>query len=189
MHRFGPAASLLCSLTLLPSCGTTPQTVNAREGRQAAAFGRPTVFALTEGEHRMVLGRRPLFIKIDSATVGSRTLMAGYEEIPPGDSVRVHHHLAEDELVFVHRGEVDVTLNNASKRATAGTTVFIPRGTWIGLRTVGRDTAGFFFAFNAPGFEKCLRLLAPAPGERFSPLVGDALRQATASCHWELRSP
>jgi hypothetical protein len=48
------------------------------------------VFARGEGERRLMRGSRPLFIVADSATVGSRTLMAGYEDVPPGDSGRTH---------------------------------------------------------------------------------------------------
>jgi FkbM family methyltransferase len=90
-------------------------------------------------------GTRPLFIVADSATVGSRTLVAGYEDVPSGDSGRAHMHLEEDEILFVHRGEMEILLGDSAYRAAAG----------------------------APGFEKCLRALSAPPGEQYVPLEGD----------------
>lgn len=104
-------------------------------------FGRPAVLARNEGEARMLQGRKPIWIKVDPKTLGSTTLTVGMEDIPPGDSIGVHKHLQEDEIVFVHRGEVDVTLGDTIVRAHAGATAFIPRGTWIGFRVEGADTA------------------------------------------------
>ena len=82
------------------------QTINRdhSSSRHTLSVGRPTVFARGEGEKPLMRGSRPLFIVADSATVGSRTLMAGFEDVPPGDSGRTHRHLEEDELIFVHRG-------------------------------------------------------------------------------------
>jgi oxalate decarboxylase/phosphoglucose isomerase-like protein (cupin superfamily) len=132
-------------------------------------------------------GSRPLFIVADSATVGSRTLMAGYEDVPPGDSGRTHMHLEEDELIFVHRGTLDVLLDDKAHRVGAGASVFIPRRTWVTFRTVGPDTGGFWFVFNAPGFEKCLRALSARPGERFVAPSRDAVDSVSRECHWQLK--
>jgi mannose-6-phosphate isomerase-like protein (cupin superfamily) len=148
-------------------------------------YGRPTVFAPGKGEHRLMRGTRPLFIVADSTTVGSRTLTAGYEEVPPGDSGRAHMHLEQDEMLFVHRGTLDVFLDSTTYRAVAGTTVFIPRHTWIGFRPVGPDTAGFFFVFNAPGFEKCLRALSVRPGEQYVALEKAAFEKVRQECHYQ----
>ena len=152
------------------------------------SYGRPTVFAPGEGEQRVMRGTRPLFIVADSTTVGSKTLVAGYEDVPPGDSGRAHMHLEQDEIIFVHRGTLDVLLDSATYRAAAGSTVFIPRRTWVGFRTVGRDTAGFFFVFNAPGFEKCLRTLSARPGEQFVTPSSEAFEQVSRECHFKLKN-
>jgi oxalate decarboxylase/phosphoglucose isomerase-like protein (cupin superfamily) len=132
-------------------------------------------------------GSRPLFIVADSATVGSRTLVAGSEDVPPGDSGRTHMHLEEEELIFVHRGILDVLLGDTTYRAGAGASVFIPRYTWVTFRTVGSDTAGFWFVFNRPGFEKCLRALSTAAGQEFLSLPREAFEQVSRECHWQLR--
>lgn len=178
--------ALFCALAVgcIPA-STASRPAPATEG---ASFGRPTVFGPGAGERLMMRGSRPLFITADSATVGSRTLMAGYEDVPPGDSVRAHRHLGEDEIIFIHRGTVDVLLGETTRRAGAGTSVFIPRGTWIGMRVVGVDTAGFFFVFNAPAFEKCLRMLSAQPGEEFRLPSREVVQRTSHECHMELMS-
>ena len=131
----------------------------------------------------MLQGRKPIWIKVDPQTLGSRTLTVGMEDMPPGDSIGVHKHLQEDEVVFVHRGEVEVTLGDSILRATAGGTVFIPRGTWIGFRVKGTDTATIVFAFNSPGFEKCLRFLSAPAGAAFVSPPAQVVAAARRECH------
>ena len=156
--------------------------------RQAPSHGRPTVFKRGEGEERWMRGTRPLFIVADPVSVGSQTLMAGYEEVPPGDSGRTHKHLMDDEILFVHRGLVDVLLGDSTHRVGSGATIFIPRGTWVSFRAVGADTAGFFFVFNAPGMEKCLRMLSARRGHTFVPPAPAVLQRVNRECHWVLKS-
>ena len=170
----------------LASCGGDAPR-NQVESDNSLGYGRPTVFAHGEGEQRMMRGTRPLFIVADSATVGSRTLMAGYEDVPPGDSGRSHLHREEDELIFVHRGTLDFLLGNKSYRAAAGATVFIPRRTWVTFRAVGSDTAGFWFVFNRPGFEKCLRALSAHLGEPFVAPTKESFERVSRECHWQLK--
>jgi quercetin dioxygenase-like cupin family protein len=170
-------------LALAVNCARAPAPAAA-----GTDFGRPTVFGPGEGEQRLMRGTRPLFIVTDSVTAGSRTLMAGYEEVPPGDSGRTHMHLHQDEIIFVHRGELEVRLADSSYRAVAGTTVFIPRGTWIGFRVTGADTAGFFFVFNEPAFEKCLRVLSAHPGERYVAPSPTALARVGHECGWTTKA-
>ncbi len=171
---------------LLAGCESDTSERADVDGRPG--YGRPNVFASCEGEQRLMRGTRQLFIVADSTTVGSQTLVAGYEDVPPGDSGRAHMHLEQDEIIFVHRGTLDVLLDTATYRAAAGSTVFIPRRTWVGFRTVGRDTAGFFFVFNAPGFEKCLRVLSARPGEQFVPPLKEAFEQVSRECHFKLKT-
>jgi uncharacterized cupin superfamily protein len=172
----------------LASLTTRCNSVGARPSMGAndppGDFGRPTLFVRGQGEQRLMRGSRPLFIVADSATVGSRSLVAGYEDVPPGDSGRIHMHLGEDEILFVHRGELEVRLADSTYRAGAGATVFVPRGNWIGFRAAGTDTAGFFFVFNTPGFEKCLRALSARPGERYVPPDAPAMERTSRECHW-----
>jgi quercetin dioxygenase-like cupin family protein len=89
----------------------------------------PTVFQADEGDRWMLLGKKPLMFKVDPLTAGSETLMVGTEEMPPGNRIP---HLYEDEVIFVHKGAVRLTLAGQQYDAGTGATVFIPHGNWIG---------------------------------------------------------
>jgi quercetin dioxygenase-like cupin family protein len=182
--RRPPHLGILFLLTLLPSCSSASHPPAQGHGDGATAdFGRPAVVARTEGEARMLQGRKPIWIKVDPQTLGSRSFTVGMEDIPPGDSIGVHKHMTEDEIVFIYRGAVQVTLGDSSHRALAGGLVFIPRGTWIGFHTTGADTATIVFMFNTPGFEKCLRFLSSPVGRPFVPAPPAEVAAARKECH------
>ena len=141
------------------------------------------MLARAEGEARMLQGRKPIWIKVDPQTLGSRSFTVGMEDMPPGDSIGVHKHMQEDEVVFVHRGVVQVTLGDSQYRAQAGGLVFIPRETWIGFHVLGTDTATILFMFNTPGFEKCLRFLSSPVGTAFVPRSPADVATARKDCH------
>jgi mannose-6-phosphate isomerase-like protein (cupin superfamily) len=175
-----PILFALPLVALAASCTPGPST-------SSISYGRPTVFGRGEGEQRLMRGTRPLFIVADSATVASKTLVAGYEDVPPGDSGLTHMHRHEDELIFVHRGQLDIRLGDSTYRAAAGATIFVPRGTWIGFRAAGTDTAGFLFVFDKPAFEKCLRALSARPGERYVAPAASALASIDQACDWVVK--
>jgi quercetin dioxygenase-like cupin family protein len=155
----------------------------APTGDSLPTFGRPAVLTREQGEARMLQGRKPIWIKVDPQTLGSRSFTVGMEDIPPNDSIGVHKHLQEDEVVFIHRGQVEVTLGDSDYHAQAGGLGFIPRGTWIGFHTLGADTATIVFLFNTPGFEKCLRFLSSPVGTVFVPRPPAAVAAARKDCH------
>jgi oxalate decarboxylase/phosphoglucose isomerase-like protein (cupin superfamily) len=67
----------------------------------------------------MLLGDKPLIFKVDPLSTGSDALIVGTEEMPPGNKIPTHKHLHEDEVIFVHKGAVRVTL--AGREYDAGT--------------------------------------------------------------------
>ena len=178
-------AVALVLLLSVPACGRPRTQGDTAEPPQGipASFGRPAVLGRGKGEFRVFQGRRPLWIKVDPQTLGSRSFTAGMEDLPPGDSIGVHKHLQEDEIVFVHRGMLEVTLGDSIRQAEAGGLVFIPRGTWIGFRVQGPDTATIVFMFNTTGFEKCLRFLSAPYGKQFVRPSAAAIATARESCH------
>lgn len=183
MARFIPVRVVMLT-ACLAACSRPPSSRVAHGGgADSIDGGRPAILARGEGEHRLLQGYRPLFITVDPLTVGSPTLMAGLSDIAPGDSIPVHKHLGEEEILFIHRGAVEVTLGDETRPAAAGATVFIPRGTWVGLRVVGTDTATTLSVFSTPAFEKCLRAQSVRPGESFVRPSAKALEAARHECH------
>ena len=139
---------------------------------------RPTVIPAGGGERRLMRGgTAPLLIKIDPTNTGSRHMVLGSSDLPPGDAIGVHRHLQEDEIIVITRGTARVQLGREITTASAGATVFSPKGTCIGVTNVGADTLSNFFVFSAPGFERALRAVSSAPGEPPKPLTPQ-LRQS-----------
>ena len=120
----------------------------------SAAGPRPAVIGPTEGERRFLRGGTPrLLIKVDPVTTGSRRMVLGSSDRPPGDAIDRHRHLREDEIILVTRGTARVQLGRRQFTAAAGATVFIPRGTCVAVANAGTDTLTNVFIFSSPGFE------------------------------------
>src|SRR5690242_16098224 len=133
---------------------------------------QPTVIPADGGEKRFLRGgTAPLLIKVDPINTGSRRMVLGSSDLPPGDAIGVHRHLQEDEIIVITRGTARVQLGKQFMTAPAGATVFRPQGTCIGVVNVGSDTLSNFFVFSAPGFERALRAVSSAQGEPPKPLT------------------
>jgi quercetin dioxygenase-like cupin family protein len=155
----------------------------ASNDRIAAKEPTPTVFQAEEGDRWMLLGDKPLIFKVDPVSTGSNTLVVGTEEMPPKNRIPTHKHLHEDEVIFVHKGAVKVTLNNRSYEAGTGATVFIPRGNWIGVENASTETASILFFFDKPAFENCLRAMSSRPGQKFRAPSADKMKAVREECH------
>ena len=145
---------------------------------------RAAVIPADGGEKRFLRGgTAPLLIKVDSANTGSRHMVLGSSDLPPGDAIGVHRHLQEDEIIVITRGTARVQLGHQFMTASAGATVFIPQGTCIGVTNVGADTLSNFFVFSSPGFERALRAVSSAPGEPPKPLTPQIRQAAFHDAH------
>jgi quercetin dioxygenase-like cupin family protein len=143
-----------------------------------ALLPQPAVIPAGGGEKRFLRGgTAPLFIKVDPVNTGSRRMVLGFSDLPPGDAIGIHRHLQEDEIIVITRGTARVQLGKRFTTASAGGTIFIPQGTCIGITNVGSDTLSNFFVFSSPGFELALRAVSSGPGEQPKPLTPQ-LRQA-----------
>jgi mannose-6-phosphate isomerase-like protein (cupin superfamily) len=153
--------------------GCRGDSTGAAAPQQASAGPRPAVIGPHEGERRFLRGgTAPLLIKIDPVTTGSRRMVLGSSDLPPGDAIRTHRHLREDEILLVTRGTARVQLGTKLFTAGPGTAVFIPQRTCIAVENVGADTLTNIFIFSSPGFEQVLRevsSLEGAPPKRVSP--------------------
>jgi quercetin dioxygenase-like cupin family protein len=131
----------------------------------------------------MLLGDKPLIFKVDPLSTGSNALVVGTEEMPPGNKIPTHKHLHEDEVIFVHKGTVRVTLAGREYDAGTGATVFIPHGNWIGVANVSSEPAMILFFFNKPAFEQCLRAMSSRPGETFTMPAPEKMAAVRTECH------
>jgi quercetin dioxygenase-like cupin family protein len=185
----------LLSLLLLVAVPLVVQTTSDSHQETAPTQGRttdsksapkqpiPTVFQADEGDRWLLIGKKPLIFKVDPVTTGSDTLMVGTEVMPPGNSIPIHKHLQEDEVIFVHKGAVRVTLAGHQYEARTGATVFIPHGNWIGVENVSVEPAMILFFFNKPAFEQCLRAMSSREGEKFTMPLPDKMAVVEEQCH------
>jgi len=109
--------------------------------------------------------------------------IAAPEEMPPGNRIPTHKHLQEDEVIFVHKGTVHISLAGREYDAAMGATVFIPHGNWIGVENTSREPAMILFFFNKPAFERCLRAMSSRPGEKFTMPPPESMATVREQCH------
>jgi quercetin dioxygenase-like cupin family protein len=108
-----------------------------------------------EGMH-ILTGRRkvPITIKISKAKHGVDGISFCVEDQSPGRKMRIHKHLNNDELIFVHKGEGTLTLDEQSIQVKTGDVAFVPRGTWHGLDNTGKENLLMIFQYSPAGFEE-----------------------------------
>jgi quercetin dioxygenase-like cupin family protein len=163
--------------------GCDPKSV---DGTPELSRPRASVIGAAQGERRLLRGgRTPLLIKVDPVTTGSRRMVMATSDLPPGDSIGVHRHLSEDEIIVVTRGAAQVQLGKDTYTADQGSTVFIPQGTCIAVRNVSQDTFSMAFVFSSPGFERVLRELSSVEGTPPKPFTPAARAAAFQRGHAE----
>ncbi len=108
-----------------------------------------------EGIH-ILTGRRkvPITIKISKAKNDIDGISFCVEDQSPGRKMRIHKHLNNDELIFIHKGEGTLTLDDQSIQVKTGDVAFIPKGTWHGLDNTGKENLLMVFQYSPAGFEE-----------------------------------
>lgn len=148
---------------------------------------KPSIVRADEGEKLLKRGVDPILIKVDPETVGSQHVAFGTETLPPGEAIRTHRHMHEEEIVLIQKGTLQVTVGELQAEATAGDAVYIPARTWIGFENHSNETAHLAFFFNEPHFFKCLRAISSRPGIKFVPLPETEMKKVSEECHMELK--
>jgi quercetin dioxygenase-like cupin family protein len=156
---------------------------------------KTVVLEKSEGEKRM---RRPLgslpipsdefILKVTPQNSGSKHLVLGTEEIPPGGVIPRHKHLEQDEILLIQTGTAHVTLNDKEYDVHAGGMVFFPAQTWVGLKNIGKDSISLVFIFSAPGFENNMRCGSVLAGQSASPITTDELKACAHEGHVEFEA-
>ena len=108
-----------------------------------------------EGIH-ILTGRRkvPITIKISKTKHGVDGISFCVEDQSPGRKMRIHKHLNNDELIFIHKGEGTLTLDEESIEVKTGDVIFVPRGVWHGLDNTGKENLLMAFQYSPAGFEE-----------------------------------
>lgn len=122
-----------------------------------------------QGERMIRRWGYPMTIKVDPVNGGSKHLMVGTEDIPPGKAIPVHKHSHCDEFILLQQGTATVILGERRQVVTAGAMVFIPENEWVGLENTSEETVKIVFIFSAPGFEKYLRATSVPEGQEVKP--------------------
>ena len=120
-----------------------------------------------EGETIMIRnGTTTLRIKI-SKTHGAQSMSFLSESILPGDEIRVHKHLNEDELIFLHKGSGLLTLGEKQFPVGEGSVALVPKGVWHGLQNTGTENIEMRFSYTPSGFEGFFREVGTPAGQPF----------------------
>lgn len=112
------------------------------------------------GERLNVIGDQQT-IKLDgSQTNGAFALIEQNNRC--GAAVPEHFHTQEDEIFYLMEGEMEFTVAKEKILATAGTTVFLPRGVPHSFKVISESARGLIMLQPA-GMEKMFRELSGLP--------------------------
>jgi len=107
-----------------------------------------------EGIHILTRRKVPITIKISKTKHGVDGISFCVEDMIPGRKMRIHKHLNNDELIFIHKGEGTLTLDKESIEVKSGDVVFVPRGIWHGLDDTGKENLSMVFQYSPAGCEE-----------------------------------
>ena len=112
-------------------------------------FKQDPVVVVPDGGDRLKIPGSEFVHKIKS--VDTNNVFSVIEIITqPGKGVDLHVHENEDELVYLLRGEIEVTLGDQTMLAVPGVTALLPRGIAHGFTNVG-DTPSILIDTILPG--------------------------------------
>ena len=115
----------------------------------------PAAIAADEGE-LVYVGPDPVRIKVSpKGSAGSFGMIT--QEVSQETTIPVHLHENEDELIFIQSGAGEATLGERVVKLAAGSTLFVPRGTWHGGRNTGTSILNWVAIYSPSGFEGYFR--------------------------------
>ena len=149
---------------------------------------RPRVVAPAEGERRLLPDGRHILLKVGPANTGASYLFLGAEDLPPGTGIPRHRHEVDEEILIVQRGQVRFELNDSAQVASAGSVVFLPPRTWVGVSNPGTDTATVMFVFPRGSVERCFQYIGRGAGETPRPPTEEEIAEERRACQMTYRS-
>jgi mannose-6-phosphate isomerase-like protein (cupin superfamily) len=163
---------------MLAVAGALPQVGRLR-ARGSARLQRkghdPGAIGPAEGE-LVYVGRDPVRIKVSPSGTGRLAMIT--QDVSPGTSIPVHLHEREDEIIFIQSGSGEATLGGTRVALTAGSTLYVPQGTWHGGRNTGADTLRWIAIYSPSGFEGYFREIGRPSVDAPPRLLSDGEREA-----------
>ncbi|HVL66309.1 MAG TPA: cupin domain-containing protein [Vicinamibacterales bacterium] len=124
-------------------------------GAEAQSQAAPAAIGPSDGE-LVYVGRDPVRIKISPQGERGRFAMIT-QDVSPGTTIPVHLHEREDEVIFIQSGRGEATLGPEKVPLEAGSTLYVPQGTWHGGRNTGQDVLRWIAFYSPSGFEGYFR--------------------------------
>jgi mannose-6-phosphate isomerase-like protein (cupin superfamily) len=131
--------------------GTLPKIGSSQS---VAEHDKGLIVREAEGTHILTRRKVPINIKISKVKNGIDGISFCTEDMTPGRKMRVHKHLDNDELIFIHKGQGALTLDEQLVEVKTGDVVFVPRDTWHGLDNTGNENLLMVFQYSPAGFEE-----------------------------------
>jgi mannose-6-phosphate isomerase-like protein (cupin superfamily) len=135
----------------IPARSVTP------EPAQSAGPWTGAILHASDGQRIPLAGGRELTIKVDSVVTPGVRMSMVTEDLPQHAEIAVHLHEREDEIIFIRMGNGIATLGDREVPVGPGATVYVPQGTWHGLRNKGESTLGMNAVYSPPGFEQAFK--------------------------------
>ena len=152
--------------------------------QQPAEANAGAIVSVNEGYPVHFSDGRLMRVKVGPQSTGASHLVMVDEDMPPGTAVPVHRHNRDEEILFVQRGVVTMTLGEREAEVEAGGTVYIPQGTWIGVRNTGTELATIVAIFAHPDMETCFHLLGKVESGEVSP---EERAEYQRACAWTVK--
>jgi quercetin dioxygenase-like cupin family protein len=129
---------------------TKAMNESAEQGKRDAALRG---IVIGPGEGRTIPGTGAItLIATAEQTGGSIGVFEGTS--PPGDGPPRHIHYGSDELFYLLEGEFLFLVGERQESVSAGTYIFVPRGTVHAYKAVGTERGRLLMAFIPGGPER-----------------------------------
>ena len=162
---------------VLLACGVAAISFARLPQSSTTVKATPLILEENEGERRVVRGwpghpepGETFILKVDPKNGGSSHLVFITVDLGQGGEIATHRHPSADEILFFQTGTAKVRLGDSVRVVHAGSTVFIPSGTWISVSNIGKEHIKGVAVFSSPGFEDYMRDVSVREGEKNVPL-------------------
>jgi quercetin dioxygenase-like cupin family protein len=103
------------------------------------------------------------FVLSGEETGGAYSFTEFIVAAPPAPGPPIHTHGTGDEAVYVQEGNLEFQLGEKTMPATAGSVIFVPRGTRHNVSNLGPGPARILVIQSPPGFEGYWREMSELP--------------------------